>query len=106
MVQCLYSVKKGTTLEDNPITTETPEPRTFYYFSYSFSNEGILESRLGDQETRDKLNRELASLYGPDGVTVTELRTATEAEISEYRKALEERYGLTEIIPTDVPVLN
>jgi hypothetical protein len=72
---------------------------TYYFFSYTFANEGILQSKLGDVETRDKLNRELAAIYGPDGVTVTELRTATETEVSEYRKALEDRYGVTEAQP-------
>ena len=73
---------------------EQGEPVEFYFFKYTFENEGILTSRLGEQGTRDKLNRELASIYGPDGVTVTEFRTATETEVEEAQAALAERFGM------------
>lgn len=85
----------------------------FYFFAYVFENSGIVQSKLGEVETRDKLNRELAALYGPDGVNLKELRPAAPEEVEEYKKSLFERYGVTpeEIeqmtqAPVDEPTIN
>ncbi len=87
----------------NATSTETPR---FYYFSYKLVNDGVFESALTEQETRDKLNRELAAVYGPDGVTVTEMREATETEVDYFKQLMAERFGLDLPETTNEPTIN
>jgi hypothetical protein len=82
-------------LNDNNTVENTEINPVHYYFSFSYSDQGIVLSKLTVQETRDKLNRELAALFGPEGVTVTDFRVATEAEAKDYDEALAERMALT-----------
>lgn len=70
------------------------KPVEYFFFRYVFNNEGILASRLGEQETRDKLNRELASIYGSDGLNVVEFRQASEDEVEEMKQRMAEELGV------------
>lgn len=80
------------------MTTNDNEPgtnRVHYFFAYTIKNEGVINSTLSEQETRDKLNRELASFYGPDGLDLVELRPATEEEVAAYNEAMASRLAET-----------
>lgn len=60
-----------------------------YFFSFSIEKIGVIASELSEQNSRDQLNRELSQMYGPDAVSVTEFRVATDSEIDDYNSRKE-----------------
>jgi hypothetical protein len=74
-------------------------PEQYVFFSFSFANSGILKTAMSEQETRDKLNRELAAIYGPEGLTITEFRPATDEEVAEMQNAFNR-------VSEDTPTIN
>lgn len=60
----------------------------YVYFSFKYEDQGIIKTTMNETDTRDKLNRELATLFGPEGITITEFRPATDTEVSEYETAV------------------
>lgn len=56
----------------------------YYKFEYTFAIEGVVESDMTIEEARDKLNRDLAMIYGPDGVRISDFREANPDETEMY----------------------